>query len=126
MRGRQDAASRVPSSRLIVAEFSRPPRPHSVQSCFWIASDKVALSAAGTAPVMIDFKTLETFMWVATLRSFRGAADKLNTTQPAVSQRIAQLEDFLGMRLLERDRRLVAPTRKGVELLGYAERLIRL
>jgi DNA-binding transcriptional LysR family regulator len=75
---------------------------------------------------MIDFKSLETFMWVATLKSFRGAADKLNTTQPAVSQRIAQLEDFLGMRLLERDRRLVAPTQKGVELLGYAERLIRL
>ncbi|MGI8525165.1 MAG: LysR family transcriptional regulator [Pseudolabrys sp.] len=75
---------------------------------------------------MIDFKTLETFMWVATLRSFRGAADKLNTTQPAVSMRIAQLEDFLGMRLLERDRRQVATTHKGQELLGYAERLIRL
>lgn len=75
---------------------------------------------------MIDFKTLETFMWVATLRSFRGAADKLNTTQPAVSMRIAQLEDFLGMRLLERDRRQVSTTDKGQELLGYAERLIRL
>lgn len=75
---------------------------------------------------MIDFKTLETFMWVATLRSFRGAAEKLHTTQPAVSQRIAQLEDFLGIRLLERDRRLVAPTQKGQELLGYAERLVRL
>lgn len=75
---------------------------------------------------MVDFKALETFMWVATLRSFRGAAEKLNTTQPAVSMRIAQLEDFLGMRLLERDRRLVAPTQKGLELLDYAERLIRL
>ena len=59
---------------------------------------------------MVDFKTLETFMWVATLRSFRGAAEKLNTTQPAVSMRIAQLEDFLGIRLIERDRRRVAPT----------------
>lgn len=75
---------------------------------------------------MIDFKTLETFMWVATLRSFRAAAEKLNTTQPAVSMRIAQLEDFLGIRLLERDRRHVVPTHKGLELLHYAERLIRL
>lgn len=75
---------------------------------------------------MVDFKTLETFMWVATLRSFRGAADKLNTTQPAVSMRIAQLEEFLGIRLLERNKRLVAPTQKGQELLGYAERLIKL
>src|SRR5215470_6833335 len=75
---------------------------------------------------MVDFKTLETFMWVATLRSFRGAAEKLNTTQPAVSMRIAQLEDDLGVRLLERDRRLVALTQKGQELLGHAERLMRL
>ena len=40
---------------------------------------------------MVDFKALETFLWVVTLGSFRGAAQKLNTTQPAVSQRIAQL-----------------------------------
>src|ERR1044072_4664660 len=75
---------------------------------------------------MIDFRTIQTFLWVATLRSFRGAAEKLNTTQPAVSMRIAQLEDLLGVRLLERDRRVVAPTPKGQELIGYAERLMRL
>jgi DNA-binding transcriptional LysR family regulator len=75
---------------------------------------------------MLDFKSLETFLWVANLRSFRGAAEKLNTTQPAVSMRIAQLEDLLGVRLLERDRRVVAPTPKGQELIGYAERMMRL
>ena len=77
------------------------------------------------AAVMIEFRTIETFMWVATLRSFRRAADKLNTTQPSVSMRIAQLEDYLGVRLLERDRRFVALTHKGQEFLGHAERLIR-
>jgi DNA-binding transcriptional LysR family regulator len=75
---------------------------------------------------MLNFKMLETFVWVANLRSFRRAADKLRTTQPAVSQRIAQLEDLLRVRLLERDRRVVALTDKGQELLAYAERLIRL
>jgi DNA-binding transcriptional LysR family regulator len=75
---------------------------------------------------MIDFKALETFMWVANLRSFRGAADKLHTTQPAVSMRIAQLEDQLRVQLLQRDRRLVALTQKGQELLAHAERLMRL
>ena len=35
---------------------------------------------------MTDFKAIETFMWVVTLGSFRGAAQKLNTTQPAISQ----------------------------------------
>ena len=48
---------------------------------------------------MIDFKAIETFMWVVTLGSFRGAAQKLNTTQPAISQRIAQLEHEVGVRL---------------------------
>jgi len=75
---------------------------------------------------MVDFRMLNTFTWVANLRSFRGAAEKLNTTQPAVSLRIAQLEDLLGVRLLERNRRLVVPTEKGQELLGFAERLLRL
>jgi DNA-binding transcriptional LysR family regulator len=75
---------------------------------------------------MVDFRMLTTFTWVAHLRSFRGAAEKLNTTQPAVSLRIAQLEEFLGVRLLERNRRLVVPTEKGQELLGFAERLLRL
>ena len=75
---------------------------------------------------MIDFKTLETFVWVANLRSFRGAAEKLHTTQPAVSMRIAQLEEALKVPLFERDRRRVAPTEKGRELVGYAERLLRL
>ena len=41
---------------------------------------------------MIELRNIETFFWVATLGSFRAAADKLNTTQPAVSQRIASLE----------------------------------
>jgi DNA-binding transcriptional LysR family regulator len=75
---------------------------------------------------MVDFRMLTTFTWVANLRSFRGAAEKLNTTQPAVSLRIAQLEGLLGVRLLERNRRLVVPTEKGQELLGFAERLLRL
>eukprot|EP01035_Chromulina_nebulosa_P046462 gene46462-62940_t len=54
---------------------------------------------------MVDFKAIETFLWVVKLGSFRGAAQKLNTTQPAISQRIAQLERDLGVRLLQRDRK---------------------
>jgi DNA-binding transcriptional LysR family regulator len=75
---------------------------------------------------MIDFKGLETFVWVATLGSFRGAAQKLHTTQPAISQRIAQLEGDLGIRLLHRDSRAVTPTPRGRALLAYAEKLLGL
>src|ERR1700710_1510087 len=71
-----------------------------------------------------DFKAIETFLWVVNLGSFRGAAQKLNTTQPAISQRIAQLEREVGVKLLQRDRRAVLPTPSGRQLLVYAEKLI--
>lgn len=75
---------------------------------------------------MVDFKTIETFLWVATLGSFRGAAQKLNTTQPAISQRIAQLEEEMGVKLLQRDRRAASLTPSGRQLMVYAEKLIGL
>lgn len=75
---------------------------------------------------MTDFKAIETFLWVVNLGSFRGAAQKLNTTQPAISQRIAQLEREMGVRLLQRDRRMASPTPSGRQMLVYAEKLIGL
>ncbi len=75
---------------------------------------------------MIDFKALETLVWVATLKSFNRAAAKLNTTQPAVSQRIAQLEIDIGHRLLQREKRTVVPTEAGRRVIDYAERLLKL
>ena len=69
---------------------------------------------------MTDFKAIETFMWVVTLGSFRGAAQKLNTTQPAISQRIAQLEREVGVRLLQRDRRMVLPTPSGRQMMAVS------
>jgi DNA-binding transcriptional LysR family regulator len=75
---------------------------------------------------MVDFKSIETFLWVVTLGSFRGAGQRLNTTQPAISQRIAQLEREMGVRLLNRDSRVVSPTASGRRLMVYAEKLIGL
>ena len=75
---------------------------------------------------MVDFKSIETFLWVVTLGSFRGAGQRLNTTQPAISQRIAQLEREMGVKLLNRDHRVVSPTPSGRQLMIYAEKLISL
>lgn len=75
---------------------------------------------------MVDFKAIETFLWVVTLGSFRRAAQKLNTTQPAISQRIAQLESELGVKLLQRDRRSTVLTPSGRQMMTYAEKLIGL
>lgn len=75
---------------------------------------------------MLDFKSIETFLWVVKLGSFRSAAQRLNTTQPAISQRIAQLERDMGVRLLNRDHRVASPTPSGRQMLVYAEKLIGL
>ena len=65
-------------------------------------------------------------MWVARLKSFSLTAQKLHTTQAAVSHRIASLERELGVRLLERNVRDVSLTPQGVDALGRAERLVQL
>ncbi|AKQ53791.1 LysR family transcriptional regulator [Bordetella hinzii] len=75
---------------------------------------------------MIDLRNIETFFWVATLGGFRAAAEKLNATQPAISQRIASLEADLKVRLFERDTRGIRLTAKGQELLSHAERMLQL
>ncbi len=74
---------------------------------------------------MVDFRALETLIWVVTLKSFCAAAEKLNTTQPAISQRIAALEREIGHKLVHRASRNVMPTAMGRRVLDHAERLIR-
>ncbi len=76
---------------------------------------------------MLDLRSLEVFYWVVHLGGFRRAAGKLNTTQPAVSSRIAGLEAAAGGPLLERGRSAkLAVTPRGLQLLSYAERLLAL
>ncbi|WP_342363763.1 LysR family transcriptional regulator [Terrarubrum flagellatum] len=75
---------------------------------------------------MPDFRSLEVLYWAAHLQSFRKAAERLNTTQPAVSQRISALESEFGARLFERTSRSISVTAKGRALVEYAERFLRL
>lgn len=75
---------------------------------------------------MLDLKSLEIFIWTMRLGGFRRAAERLNTTQPAVSARIAQLQDELGVVLFERVGRRVAPTPQAMVLLTYAEKMMAL
>ena len=72
----------------------------------------------------LNLRFIEAFVWVARLRSFTAAAEKLYTTQAAISARIATLEDDFGVKLFERDKRTVALTPSGEELLAYAEQLL--
>ncbi len=64
-------------------------------------------------------------MWVAELASFGGAAERLNTTQPNISSRIAALETTLDVKLLKRHSSGVELTPKGAELLVHAREVLR-
>ena len=48
---------------------------------------------------------LITFLWVSRLGGVRRAAQEMNISQPAVSGRIAALEQSLGLQLFERAQR---------------------
>jgi len=60
---------------------------------------------------------LHAFLTVATRRSFRRAADDLGTAPSTLSHAMRALEERLGVRLLNRTTRSVAPTEAGFELL---------
>ena len=72
----------------------------------------------------MNLKFLETFVWVARLKSFRLTADKLFTTQASISSRIAVLEGELGVKLFLRDSRGVSLTPEGLKVLDYAEQML--
>src|SRR5580765_19359 len=77
-----------------------------------------------TAPHPTSLRQLQYAVAVADTRSFRRAAQQCGVSQPSLSAQIAQLEDALGVRLFERDRRRVLPTPAGEGLLERARRVL--
>jgi DNA-binding transcriptional LysR family regulator len=74
----------------------------------------------------MDFDQLATFLYVARLRSFSRAGQKVFRSQSAVSSQIRQLEQEYGDKLLDRAGKDVQLTPAGRVLFGYAERLLDL
>jgi DNA-binding transcriptional LysR family regulator len=72
----------------------------------------------------MNLSSLQAFIKVAQLESFSAAAQELFLTQPAVSKRIAQLEEELGVRLFDRIGHRVSITEAGRTLLPGAHRII--
>ena len=73
----------------------------------------------------MDTSSLHAFLAVADTGSFTGAAEKLFLTQPAISKRIAQLEEQLGARLFDRIGRQIHLTEAGLALLPRARSVVR-
>lgn len=87
--------------------------------------------AAGAVPaerpglIDLDIKKLRTLVAIAQEQSFTGAADRLNTSQPWISEQLKQLESLLQLPLIERVKgKFVQLTANGRELLPIAERLV--
>ena len=73
----------------------------------------------------LDTQALMAFVAVAETRSFSDAAERLFITQPAVSKRIALLENQLGTRVFDRIRKKVFLTEAGNELLPRARAILQ-
>src|SRR5688572_10426315 len=72
----------------------------------------------------MDAEALSTFLAVHRQRGFSNAARFLHRTQPAISRRIALLEQELGVPLFERTGSGIALSQAGRVLLPHAERAI--
>src|SRR5919197_650463 len=72
----------------------------------------------------IDTLGVQAFIAIADQGSFSRAAQSLHITQTALSRRVQNLEEFLGVKLVERTTRSVALTRIGQDFLPQARRLL--
>jgi LysR family transcriptional regulator, flagellar master operon regulator len=73
----------------------------------------------------MDIELLRTFLEVARTRHFGKAATELCVTQSAVSARVRQLEQTIGMQLFTRSRNNIQLTPEGRQLLKHAETIVQ-
>ena len=64
---------------------------------------------------------LRTYLEVIRLGNFSEVARKLSISQPAVSFQIQKLEQDLGVRLIDRSKKVITMTEAGKRLLRFAE-----
>jgi DNA-binding transcriptional LysR family regulator len=72
----------------------------------------------------MQLKKIETFYWAAKLGSFARAARHVHSTNSAVSMRIQELENRLGVILFDRTNKRTWLTSDGLHLLPLAEQLL--
>src|SRR5262249_30750173 len=68
----------------------------------------------------LKLRDLDILLAVVDTGSMGKAAKRLNVSQPAISKAVVELEDALGVRLLDRGRRAVVPTACGLALAKHS------
>jgi DNA-binding transcriptional LysR family regulator len=74
---------------------------------------------------MIDFRKLEVFLKVYETKSFSKASKILYLTQPTITLHIKDLEETLGVKLLDRNTRKVIPSKAGKIVYEYGKEIIK-
>jgi DNA-binding transcriptional LysR family regulator len=72
-----------------------------------------------------DFAKLNTFMAVIKEKSFSRASAKLGISQPAVTQQIKFIEDYLDCKIVERKKNGIRLTKEGEDLYRIVQKLER-
>ncbi len=72
-----------------------------------------------------DFSKINTFLTVVREKSFSKASKKLGISQPAVTQQIKLLEDFVQAKIVDRKKNGIGLTREGKEFYKITQRLER-
>jgi len=70
-----------------------------------------------------DFAKLHTFLTVIKEKSFSKASSKLGISQPAVTQHIKFIEEYLDTKIVERKKNGTVLTKEGVDLFRIATKL---
>lgn len=72
----------------------------------------------------MDIRQLQYLVALDELRHFGEAANRCHVTQPALSMRLRQLEDELGLTLVRRGHRFVGFTEEGERILAWARAVL--
>src|SRR5882724_6047521 len=82
------------------------------------------MDTARRPPLLFTLRQLQYAVAVADTLGFRRAAEACGVSQPSLSAQLGALEDALGARLFERDRRRVLLTAAGEALVARARRVL--
>ncbi len=73
--------------------------------------------------MLSDFTKIHTFLTVVKERSFSKASAKLGISQPAVTQQMKFIEDYLDVRIIDRKKNGIRLTKEGDQLLNIAQKI---